>query len=154
MNFSQVQSGLSQAPLPQRENGMSQVQSSKLEYLLSNYDAAALTDTDAIEIVENIRDIGIKSGRALGEFLTNAGFDSGEIAQKAGLQDKDTAPVPSPHEANGKGGEINSEALDLLSLFVDSFEGGDITADDWASFFTGLEDQGIDLSKPIVDIKV
>lgn len=152
MNFSHNISAHGQAPLPERQQGLSHTQSSKLEYLLSNYDAAALTDTDAIEIVENIRDIGIKSGRALGQFLAKSGFDAGEIADKAGLTDKKAAP-PHPLASSVQGG-INSEVVAQLSQFVETFGGEDITAADWDGFFKGLDEQGIDFSKPLVDIKL
>lgn len=152
MNISHNISASAQAPLPERNQGLSHTQSSKLEYVLSNYDAAALTDTDAIEIVEKIRDIGITSGQALGHFLAESGFDANEIADKAGLRKPNN--MPPPVDGGGFKGEINSEAIEQLSLFLENFDGEDINAADWDKFFTGLEDKGIDLSRPMMDIKL
>lgn len=140
------------APLPERNTGLSETQSSKLEYLLSNYDAASLTDTDAIDLVEKIRDIGIKSSHGLGKSLANAGFDARDIARKAGLDQQN--PPPPPRLDDGQSGTINKEALTELNLFVKNFGGEDITANEWDTFFTRLDEQGIDLSKPFVDIKI
>ena len=74
------------------------------------------------------------------------------IADKAGLTDKKAAP-PHPLASSVQGG-INSEVVAQLSQFVETFGGEDITAADWDGFFKGLDEQGIDFSKPLVDIKL
>ncbi len=154
MNSSYLSGQYTQMPNTQGGSHLSGPQSVKLGAILSNYDPSSLSKDDAKNLVSDIRELGIQSRSGLGNALKSAGFDASEIISKADLEDKKSTPPPPPSGQDGPKGEVNRKALNLLSLFVEKFEGDDITAEDWDTFFTGLDEQGIDLSKPILDLRL
>lgn len=133
-------------------SGMNLEQKAGLQNLLQNYNPDSLADDDAKALVAGIRGLGIESSRALGGALNSAGIDPIALAEKAGLLNGNASP--SGTNAGGAKGEINNEAIEALTLVLDTYAGGDLTDDDWSEIFSDMQDKGIDLSQSLLDIRV
>lgn len=168
MISSVAQSGFSN---PSGGTALNTAQSESLLALLSNYNPKNITKSDAQEIVSGIREIGIKAGKGLGELLNQTGFQPRELAQKAGvLRGAGERPPPPPemsrNSALNKDGnspskslspnstsDISSnDALASLTRLVEKYEGHVLSDDDWTRLYSDLESEGIDVSKPLLDI--
>lgn len=131
---------------------MSLEQKAGLQSLLQNFDSAKMSEDDAKALVGGIRELGIDSSRALGNALNRAGFEPAALVEKAGLLDE-TKALNDPGKGNSRG-EVNNEAIQALSVLMDSYGGVDLTDDDWSEIFSDMKDKGIDLSQSLLDIRV
>ncbi|MBT8152404.1 hypothetical protein KMP13_00520 [Epibacterium ulvae] len=73
---------------------LSDEQKTCLEAVLFQYDSENLSDNDASEIVQSIKELDVRIGVVLGEALTEAGIDSKALRDQAG----------DPEGAGGPGG--------------------------------------------------
>lgn len=168
MISSVAQSGFSN---PSGGTALNTAQSESLLALLSNYNPKNITKSDAQEIVSGIREIGIKAGKGLGELLNQTGFQPRELAQKAGvLRGTGERPPPPPEmsgnsvsntDENSPSQSLSSssnkdtssnDALASLTRLVAKYEGHSLSDDDWTRLYHDLETEGIDVSKPLLDI--
>ncbi len=127
-------------------------QSDALKNVLSKYDAGSITEADAKNIVKDVKELGIAPGKSLTIIFAQEGFDARAVGDKAGAGDR-----PPPPPGGGKGGpkgQVNNEAISALKLLLDSKEGEAVTETEWSDFYSGLEEQGIDTSKPFIDLKL
>lgn len=150
-------SGLSQSiglasPLASQANVLSDQQQASLKDLLSRYDASNLSETDAKAIVSGIQSLGIKEGAGLATAMSANGFDARSVGDMGGVKG-DRPPPPPPGGKGGGAGQINTEALTALQLFVDAYEGNELSQADWTSIMSSLEEQGFDTSKPFIDLR-
>lgn len=137
---------------------MSSEQSEALQKILSDYDVDNISDEDAKNITDSIKELGISPGKELGAVLTEAGIDPQGLAEQAGLGKPQKGggggQQPPPPGAGGPPkGEVNSEAISALQLILEDYEGDDLTDDDWTDIISNLEEQGIDTSKPLLNIQ-
>lgn len=138
-------------------------QSESLLALLTNYDPKNLTQSDAIDIVSGIREIGITGARGLGDLLNQTGFQPRELAEKSGVMRGDPIPpatIVHFDDAAASYGETkpqtidqsNHDALASLTRLVEKYDGNNLSDDDWTRLYKELETEGIDVSKPLLDI--
>lgn len=134
-------------------------QLSGLAKVLENYDPNNLSQSDAKDIVSQLKDLGVAPGRGLASAMADAGFGARGVGQKAGVG-KDGPPPPppgngSPESPNGQNsGTIDREAIAALKLLIEGYAGNDITDDDWTDILTAMDDNGYDLSKTLLDVKL
>lgn len=135
---------------------LTQEQLTGLAKVLENYDADALSQSDAKDIVSQVKDLGITPGRGLASAMADAGFNARDIGQKAGVGKAGPPPPPPPGEGGpgAQSGTINSEAIAALKLLIEGYEGGEITDDDWNDILTAMDDNGYDLSQTLLDVKL
>ncbi|MGJ8563931.1 MAG: hypothetical protein ACSHXY_10305 [Alphaproteobacteria bacterium] len=136
-------------------NQISSAQSDALKNVLSKYDANNISEADAKNIVKDVKDLGIASGRPLTIVFAGQGFDAGSIGEKAGASKGEKPSGPPP--GGGKGGprgEVNTEAVSALTLLLEAKDGEDVTETEWSDFYAELEEQGVDTSKPFIDLKM
>lgn len=141
-------------------------QSSKLTEILSKYDAKNVSQTDAKSIALQVKDLGIKQGKALAEAMQTQGFDAKSIGDMAapekaggktggkGGPEGSRPPPPPPAEGTSAKGTVDSAAVSLLAEVIDSYGGSDMTEETWAEAMNSLAQQGVDLSKSIMDIRL
>jgi hypothetical protein len=149
-------------PTPSGQAGASPLspeQLSGLTKVLGTYDSQNLSQSDAKEIVSQIKGLGITPGRSLATAMGGAGFDARDIGRKARVdQDGPPPPPPSegiPDEPRGQTpGTINKEAIGALKLLIEGYAGNDITDDDWNDILTAMDDSGYDLSKTLLNVKL
>ena len=141
------------AARPQQGSQINVQQSQDLKNVLSNFDPNNISETDAKNIVDKVKEIGVRPGQPLVLVFASEGFDAKTIGQKAGAHG-DRPPPPPGGGQGGPKGRVNSEALSALKLLVESKDGENITADEWSDFYTDLEDKGVDTSGPIIDLKL
>lgn len=150
---------------PSNGTALNTTQSESLLALLSNYDSKNISQSDAKDIVSSIREIGIKSGKGLGDLLNQTGFKPRELAQKAGLRQGDERSAASQNDVSGTNGmppppppaqttEPNkfNDALSSLSRLVEKYEGTELSDDDWSSLYQELGEEGLDVSRPLISI--
>jgi len=134
-------------------------QLSGLTKVLGTYDSQSLSQSDAKEIVSQVKDLGIAPGRGLATAMADAGFDARDIGRKARV-DQDGPPSPPPGEggpAAPRGqtsGTINKEAIGALKLLIEGYAGNEITDGDWNDILTAMDDSGYDLSKTLLNVKL
>tara|TARA_X000001388_G_C2146755_1_gene90850 strand:+ start:11 stop:433 length:423 start_codon:yes stop_codon:yes gene_type:complete len=93
--ISSVNSGSMPPPPPRGEGAtLTDEQTDTVNSILSSYDADNLTESDAQEIAEQLKEAGINPGKSLSSVMNDAGFDSKNIADLAGLG----KPPPPPKE--------------------------------------------------------
>lgn len=145
-------------PQPAYQQGINTQQADALKSVLSGYDASNISETDAKNIVSQVKDLGIAPGRPLTIVFAGEGFDAAAVGDKAGVGGGDRPAPPQgkggPNGQGGPKGEVNTEALSALKLLVDAKEGEDISETEWTAFYEELEEQGIDTSKPFIDLKL
>ena len=162
MVSSVAQSGFA---IPSADTALNSRQSESLLALLSNYNPKNLTQSDAQDIVSGIREIGIKNAKGLGAMLNQTGFQPRELAQKSGVIKADTnrpassqsqpahdVTVQDPQSRSRPENVLSNDALSALTRLVEKYEGHDLSGDDWANLYQELETEGLDVSKPLLDI--
>lgn len=128
----------------------------KLSDLLANYDTESLSDEQAKEIVDGIKELDITPGRGLSEALGNVGIDARALAEQAGLRAPGGNVGPSGPDSGAKGPD--SAAVHTLRSVVEQLL--ETTSDDEdGSIFSArlsetLEAAGVDTSSPVLDYKV
>lgn len=140
------------AARPQQSPQISSAQSESLKNILSNFDANNISETDARNIVDKVKEVSVKPGQPLVLIFANEGFDAKSIGQKAGAEGQ--RPPPPGGGKGGPKGEINTEALSALTQLLEAKDGEEVTETEWNDFYTGLENQGVDTSKPFIDLKL
>ena len=97
--ISSVNSGAMPPPPPRSEGAtLTDDQTDTVNSILSSYDADNLTESDAQEIAEQLKEAGINPSKSLSSVMNEAGFDSKNIAELAGLG-KPPPPPPSDQTA-------------------------------------------------------
>jgi hypothetical protein len=170
--ISSITSSMSAIQRP-AEKTLTSDQSSKLTEILSKFDAEKLSASDAKSIVEQVKELEIQPGKALAKAMETAGFDAKAIGDLAKPEQTGTAqggkggpdgsrPPPPPGGGQGGGGEggisskgtVDSTAATLLAEVIDSYGGSDMTEETWAEAMASLSEQGVDLTKSIMDLRV
>lgn len=156
--FSQNSYAFAAQPQASQINQVNSSQSDALKNVLSKYDASNITGSDAKNIVKDVKDLGIAPGKSLTIIFAQEGFDARSIGDQAGVGkgDKPSGPPPGGSKGGPAGprGEVNTEALSALTLLLEAKDGEEVTEEEWTDFYTGLEEQGVDTSKPFIDLKM
>lgn len=115
------------APPPPPQNStqsLSDEQKTTIEEILSDYDSANLSESDAKSIVESFKEAGIEPGQAFAAELANAGFDARSIGDLAGVGGGQQPPPPS------QGSSISSTDLSSVVDYLETlFEEGAVDLD-------------------------
>ncbi|MEP1144194.1 MAG: hypothetical protein ABJH52_10780 [Henriciella sp.] len=135
----------------QSQASLSEEQQSSIADVLAKYDPDNVSESDAQNIVSSIQELGISPGTVLTQAMQASGFDAKSIGDAAGVKGDRPPPPPGGGQMGGKG-SVDTEALAALQLFLDQYEGSDITEEDWSSITTALEEQGFDTNRPFVDL--
>jgi len=126
-------------------------QSEVLGSVLANYDAKNLSDTDAEEIVSQIKELGIKEGSGLINALSEAGIDAQVLAEQAGVRGAEgSRPPPPPSGTSGT--ETEDSIVSLVSDAVQSFAESDDADSTWSILQASLEEAGVDTTKSFVNV--
>lgn len=141
MNIHSIQRGMLPMGSQSRPQPMTEEQQAQVASILSDYDASALTEDDALSIVEAIEDAGLRPGRELGNAITDAGFDPGEIASLAGLSKQ--GPPPPPPPPAGTSSEINIEAVAELQEILSQYDLDNLTSEEEADLLEKLQSSGL-----------
>ncbi len=127
-------------------------QKSAIESVLAKYDASLLSQSDAQEISDSFKDMGIRPSRDLRETIEASGFDADEIRNLSSNHGVHGMPPPLP-------GKDDSEEIsffeELLSEILDSnTNNGEKTAleavEDYASRYSNLTTEAKDEVKDIM----
>ena len=139
-------------------------QSTKLTELLSNYDAKSVSEADAKAIAAQVKELGIQPGKAMAEAMGTQGFDAksiGEMAapDKAGGKRGDggpegSRPPPPPQDGTATKGTVDDTAVSLLAEVMESYSSTEMTEETWAEAMASLAEKGVDLTKPMVDLRL
>ena len=142
---------------------LSQDQLSGLSKVLEQYDPDTLSQSDAEDIVAQIKGLGIEPGKGLATAMGESGFDAGQIGGQANVGKSGPPPPPpgggqggGPGGAGGPGGQsgtVNSEAITALTLLMEDYTGEDISDDDWNDILTAMDDSGYDMTQSLLDVK-
>lgn len=147
----QSPSGVSMAQFTQQPTRpLSEEQGAKLTEILSKYDPTKVTSGEAQKIVTEIKEAGINPGKGLAEAMAAEGFDAKAVGD-AGKPEGDRPPPPNGE--GGPNGKVDSAAISLLSDIIDSFGDEEMTSENWASVLAQLEENGVNLDDPMVDIR-
>lgn len=124
-------------------------QQSALTDILSQYDPSNLTSDDKASIRQQIQDAGIQPGRALGQALTEAGFDPQSLRPEGAGQGQRPQGKPpgvgGPPPQNGQSGvSLTSDQTDQLKSILEQLTNNDSTDDSTAltSLQSFLEELG------------
>ncbi|MCK5110041.1 MAG: hypothetical protein KAQ94_00880 [Arcobacteraceae bacterium] len=127
-------------------------QKSAIESVLAKYDASSLSQSDAQEISDSFKDMGIRPSRDLRETIETSGFDADEIRNLSSNHGVHGMPPPLP-------GKNDSEEIslfeELLSGILDSdTNNGEKTAseavEDYTSKYSNLTTEAKDEVKDIM----
>ncbi len=128
----------------------------KLSDLLANYDTEDLSDEQAKEIVDGIKELDIAPGRGLAEALGTAGIDARALAEQAGLGAPGGRGGPGGPSGGGPKGP-DSSAVETLRSVVEELLEATSDEEDSSTFSTllseALEAAGVDTSSPVLDYK-
>ncbi len=96
-------------------------QKSTIESVLSKFDASSLTQSDAQEISDNFKDMGIRPSKELRETIEASGFDADEIRNlNSNSEVRHTPPPPKIAEDEDEELSVFEEFLEeLLELDID-----------------------------------
>jgi hypothetical protein len=123
------QVGMFQRP-PMENYKMTDEQKTKLQDILSTYDAKNLTDEDKMSMMQEIRKAGIRPGDDLKTTLEDAGFDL-------------TPPPPGGQPPMGAGGAgATGQTPQFLLDFVEKYESGEVSNDDIQQLVQTIKSQG------------
>lgn len=163
--ISPLSNSTSAAMRPQAQ-ALTSDQSSKLAELLANYDAKNVTQADAKAIAAQVKDLGIQPGKAMAEAMNTQGFDAkaiGDMARpeqaggknggKGGPEGSRPPPPPQAEGISAKG-TVDDAAVSLLAEVLDSYADTEMTEDTWAEAMAKLSEQGVDLTKSMVDLRL
>jgi len=126
-------------------------QSEVLGSVLANYDAKNLSDSDAEEIVSQIKELGIKEGSGLTNALSEAGIDAQVLAEQAGVRGAEgSRPPPPPSGTSGT--ETEDSIVSLVSDAVQSYAESDDAESTWSILQASLEEAGVDTTKSFVNV--
>jgi len=127
-------------------------QSEVLGSVLANYDAKNLSDTDAEEIVSQIKELGIKEGSGLTNALSEAGIDAQVLAEQAGVRRAEGSRPPPPPPSGTSDTETEDSIVSLVSDAVQSYAESDDADSTWSILQASLEEAGVDTTKSFVNV--
>jgi hypothetical protein len=119
-------------------------QKTKIEEILSNYDADTITADDAKAIFEAFKEAGITPGKGMKEAIDAAGFDSEELRSLAGFDQAPPPPPPSSEiQSTGTSTNLNSSALQSLQTILNDYNLTELSQDDQNELLTRLQEAGL-----------
>jgi hypothetical protein len=144
------------------QQSLSETQKQGLSELLSNYDAANLSDEDAKSLTDGIKELGIQRGKELAQALGDAGFDARALAEQAGLKGSQGQGGPNggskggtpPVDAKGPDSSAVQTLQSVVEQLQDLLEENTEDTDYSAKLTEILEESGLDPSEPILDYRV
>jgi len=115
-------------------------QKSKIEEILSNYDADSITEEDAKAIFEAFKEAGITPCAGMKEAIEAAGFDAEELRTLAG---ENHAPPPPPPSSDTQNTSINQSALQSLQTILNDYDLSEFSEEEQSELLTRLQEAGL-----------
>jgi Spy/CpxP family protein refolding chaperone len=112
-------------------------QKSQIQSILSQYDPANLTASDAKSILHSLRKAGIRPGEGLKDELSTSGFDLGKLFSLAKPSESDQT------EGTGISGGIDVTALQQLKSILDRYDLTDLSTDEQSQLVSQLNSSGL-----------
>jgi hypothetical protein len=126
-------------------------QKTKVQDLLSNYDASNMTAEDAKTLFKSFQEAGIR-GPGLREAIESAGFDA-EALWSLG-HDGQKPPQPPSGLGPENDGKINSTTLKTLQDILNQYDLSNLSSDQQDSLMTQLNNAGLIKSKNLIDLSI
>jgi hypothetical protein len=120
-------------------------QKTKIEEILSNYDADSITADDAKEIFEAFKEAGITPSKGMKEAIDAAGFDAEELRSLAGFDQAGPPPPPPSSEiqSTSTSTSLNSSTLQSLQTILNDYDLTALSEDQQSELLTRLQDAGL-----------
>lgn len=135
----------------QQDANLSMSQSQSLTELLPGDNAESLSNSDAREIVTQIKELGIRPGAGLEAAPSDAGNGAKVLGDQAGVRRADGAGGPPPPPPGGKDRtSVDEKDLSLFEDAVQSADGAEDAASVWSILQPMLEEAGYDTSQPVI----
>lgn len=115
-------------------------QKTKIEEILSNYDADSITEEDAQAIFEAFKEAGITPCAGMKEAIEAAGFDAEELRTLAG---ENQAPPPPPPASGAQSTSLNQSALQSLQTILNDFDLTELSEEEQSELLTRLQEAGL-----------
>ncbi|NPV87141.1 MAG: hypothetical protein HPY45_14175 [Anaerolineae bacterium] len=138
---------------------LSDEQKAQVQSILSNYDPDNITQEDAQEIFQQLREAGIPPMRGLKEAIEEAGFDAEKLRQ-LGMPDQGSGKMPPPPPpqagwgaASGVGG-VNLQTLQSLQSILNQYDLANLTDEQQTSLMTQLWEIGLFNQGSLFDFRV
>ena len=100
---------------------LSDEQKENIESILASFDAEALSEADAKELVSAFQDAGIQPSKEFAEALDAFGFDAREIGNLAGVGPEGQGAGGPPPPSSGEGSNLNQDNLALLQEILEQY---------------------------------
>jgi hypothetical protein len=118
-------------------------QKTKINDILSQYDASNVTEDDAKAIFQAFKDAGIRPGPGMRETIEAAGFDAEELREE-GMSDSDKqGPPPPPPGGGGQGQSVSVSALKSLQSILSQYDLTNLSSDEESDLITKLNESGL-----------
>ncbi|MCX6082854.1 MAG: hypothetical protein NTW32_25275 [Chloroflexi bacterium] len=131
-----------------RSAPLTDAQKTQIQQILSEYDPANVSTTDAKAIFQSFRDAGIKPTRGMKEVIEAAGFDADDLREKGRPQDAQSAAAGSAGRS-----KINLSSLKSLQDILSQFDLTNLSTDNTTSLLSKLQDKGFLNPGSMIDLK-
>lgn len=111
-----------------QETALTSEQKTKLEEILSKYDASSITQEQTKSLFDELKSSGIRPSKEVRELIDAAGFKPPE------------KPEGPPPDENGQ--SVKSDLPDFLMEFLDKQKSGTVTDSDIATLIQELQNNG------------
>lgn len=149
----------------QQSSKLTDEQAEGLTEILENYDSSDLSDDDAKDLVDQIKELGITAGSDLTSALSDVGIDARSLAEQAGIGgasgpggtgateggEGPPPPPPPPQDTQGVS-SLDESLVELIAETVESYTESDDEEDTlWSTVSSALEDAGYDTTQTLID---
>lgn len=133
-----------------RMTELTDTQKSTIADILSQYDAANVSDEDAKAIFQEFKDAGITPAKGMKEAIEAAGFDAEDLRTR-GMSDQGMPP-PAPKESSSSS-SINLSSLQSLQEILSQYDLTNLSDTDQSSLISALEETGLIYPGSVIDIQ-
>jgi hypothetical protein len=135
-----------------RAQSLTSDQKSKLQDILSNYDASNVTSDDAKAMFKAFEEAGIK-GPGLRDAIQSSGFDADQVWSLA--HDGQKPPQGGPPQGGMQGSaKLNTSALQSLQDILSQYDLTNLTSDQQDDLMTKLSKAGLMNTGSLIDTGV
>ena len=130
-----------QMPPPKSQEKLNDDQRELITETLSKYDSQALTEQDALAIVEVFEEGGIEPGREMVELVADSGFDAKELGDLAGVEGAQQGQRPPPPPSDMQAGSLNitDETMQNLNELMDKYLSEGISVEEKEATLTAMQ---------------
>ncbi|GLX78681.1 hypothetical protein tinsulaeT_20210 [Thalassotalea insulae] len=138
-----------------KQDSLNEQQQLLVTETLKQFDADSLSEQDALAIVEQFSQAGIRPGKALAQTMAIAGFDAAVVGELAGVKRKNGLQKPPAPQHRQELGSMVDYLAQLMKEKLSASETGSLTDDEKQAILSQvLEKFGLEDHDSIINTRV